>query len=98
MAHYEMSSSFLGVVLSVRVAFSKRSWPYLVAAAVPWLVCAGQRTITRVAKLAGRVLLPVIERYRDRPIPKYFRGDAAFAVIDYRLPAPAGGGVRRDSS
>jgi len=26
------------------------------------------------------VLLPVIERYRDQPIPKYFRGDAAFAV------------------
>jgi hypothetical protein len=27
-----------------------------------------------------RVLLPVIERYRDRDIPKYFRGDAAFAI------------------
>src|SRR5262249_16895391 len=26
-----------------------------------------------------RVLLPVIERYRDRDIPKYFRGDSAFA-------------------
>jgi hypothetical protein len=24
-------------------------------------------------------LLPVIERYRDRDIPKYFRGDSAFA-------------------
>jgi hypothetical protein len=24
-----------------------------------------------------RVLLPVIERYRDRDVPKYFRGDAA---------------------
>ena len=54
MARYKMSSSFLGVVLSVRVAFSKRSWPYLVACAVPWLLCAGQRTVTRLAKLAGR--------------------------------------------
>jgi hypothetical protein len=26
------------------------------------------------------VLLPVIERYRDREIPKYFRGDSAFAL------------------
>jgi hypothetical protein len=27
-----------------------------------------------------RVLLPVIERYRDQDIPKYFRGDSAFAL------------------
>jgi hypothetical protein len=32
------------------------------------------------AKFWRRVLLPVIERYRDRDIPKYFRGDAAFAL------------------
>jgi hypothetical protein len=31
------------------------------------------------AKYWRRVLLPVIERYRDRDIPKFFRGDAAFA-------------------
>jgi Transposase DDE domain group 1 len=31
------------------------------------------------AKFWRRVLLPVIERYRHRDIPKYFRGDAAFA-------------------
>src|SRR5262249_39080610 len=31
------------------------------------------------AKFWRRVLLPVIERYRDRDIPKFFRGDAAFA-------------------
>lgn len=32
------------------------------------------------------VLLPLIERYRDRDIPKYFRGDAAFAIPAlYRL-------------
>ena len=52
MACYKVSSSFLGVVLSVRVAFSKRSWPYLAASAVPWLLLAGQRSITRLAKLA----------------------------------------------
>ncbi len=32
------------------------------------------------AKFWRRVLLPVIERYKDRGIPKYFRGDAAFAI------------------
>jgi hypothetical protein len=32
------------------------------------------------AKFWRRVLLPVIERYRNRDIPKYFRGDAAFAI------------------
>lgn len=32
------------------------------------------------AKFWRRVLLPVIERYRDMQIPKYFRGDAAFAI------------------
>ncbi len=32
------------------------------------------------AKFWRRVLLPVIDRYRDREIPKYFRGDAAFAI------------------
>jgi hypothetical protein len=32
------------------------------------------------AKLWRRVLLPVIERYRDRDIPKCFRGDSAFAL------------------
>ena len=31
------------------------------------------------AKFWRRVLLPVIERYRDLSIPKFFRGDAAFA-------------------
>jgi hypothetical protein len=32
------------------------------------------------AKFWRGVLLPVIERYRNRDIPKYFRGDSAFAL------------------
>ncbi len=32
------------------------------------------------AKFWRRVLLPVIDRYRHRDIPKYFRADAAFAI------------------
>jgi hypothetical protein len=49
---YTLSSSFLGVVLSAKIAFSKRSWPYLAACAVPWLLCAGQRCMTRLAGLS----------------------------------------------
>ncbi len=38
------------------------------------------------AKFWRRVLLPVIERYRHLDIPKFFRGDAAFAIPAlYRL-------------
>ena len=38
------------------------------------------------AKYWRRVLLPVIERYRGYDIPKFFRGDAAFAIPAlYRL-------------
>ena len=53
MIRYTLSSSFLGVALSAKVAFSKRSWPYLAATAVPWLLCAGQRCITRLAALGS---------------------------------------------
>ena len=52
MKRYHLSSSFLGVVLSAKVAFSERSWPYLAACAVPWLLCAGQRCVTRLAGLS----------------------------------------------
>ena len=52
MKRYNLSSSFLGVVLSTKIAFSKRSWPYLAACAVPWLLCAGQRSVSRLATLA----------------------------------------------
>jgi len=38
------------------------------------------------AKFWRCVLLPVVERYRDRDFPKHFRGDAAFAIPAlYRL-------------
>lgn len=49
MTRYTFSSSFLGLVFTARCAFSKRSWPYLAACAVPWLLCGGQRCISRLA-------------------------------------------------
>jgi len=53
MLRCHIQSSFSEVVLSARIAFSKRSWPYLLATAVPWLLCAGQRCITRLAALGS---------------------------------------------
>lgn len=47
-------SPFHDVVLSARAAFSKRSWPYVVALVVPWLLLAGQRCMTRLAAIATR--------------------------------------------
>jgi hypothetical protein len=37
------------------------------------------------AKFWRRGMLPVLERYRDRDIPKYFRGDCAFALPKLQL-------------
>jgi hypothetical protein len=37
------------------------------------------------AKFWRRVLLPVVERYRDRDIPKFFRGDAALTTLREKL-------------
>jgi hypothetical protein len=54
MARYRVSLPFLGVVLSVRVAFSKRSCPYPAASALTWVLLVGQRCVTRLAKLAER--------------------------------------------
>lgn len=53
MIRYKTSSSFCEIVLTARIAFSKRSWPYLAATAVPWLLCAGQRCVTRLAAMAA---------------------------------------------
>ena len=51
---YRYSSDFLGVVLSARIAFSKRSWPYMTALAMPWLMASGQRAMSRMWQIAGR--------------------------------------------
>jgi hypothetical protein len=48
---YKVSSSFLGIVFTARCGFSKRSWPYVVACAMPWLLCAGQRCVSRLAEM-----------------------------------------------
>lgn len=49
MLQYQVSSDFSQVVFTAEIAFSKRSWPYLMTMAVPWLLFSGQRCITRLA-------------------------------------------------
>lgn len=45
---YQTTSEFSEIILSCRIAFSKRSWPYMAAMAVAWLVHQGQRHIRRL--------------------------------------------------
>lgn len=53
MIRYRSTSDFSEIILSARMAFSKRSWPYLAATAIPWLVLAGQRSVRRLADRAS---------------------------------------------
>lgn len=53
MIRYRSTSDFSEILFTCRVAFSKRSWPYLVATAIPWLVQSGQRHIRRLSLRAS---------------------------------------------
>lgn len=53
MLRVNLTEELCEVMLSTRFSFSKRSWPFLVASAVPWLVCAGQRSVTRIWAMAN---------------------------------------------
>lgn len=52
MLRLRIADDFVEVTLSAQMAFSKRSWPFVLATAIPWLLCAGQRSITRIFSLA----------------------------------------------
>lgn len=53
MIRYQSTSEFSAIVFSCRIAFSKRSWPYVMAMSIPWLVQSGQRHIRRLAARAS---------------------------------------------
>lgn len=53
MSRQSLASGLEPVVFSARGAFSKRSWPYLLAVVLPWILCAGQRSVTRLFALGG---------------------------------------------
>lgn len=48
-----VASELEQVTLSAEVAFSKRSWPFLLAMGIPWILCSGQRVIGRMAGIAS---------------------------------------------
>ncbi len=53
MKRLHFTSEFLGVVMNLQFAFSKRSWPYMVAIALPWLLQQGQRCVRSLTHGAG---------------------------------------------
>lgn len=63
MLQLSVASDLEEVVLSARLAFSKRSWPYVLGMTVPWILCAGQRAVTRLADL-GRHRRSLSSYYR----------------------------------
>lgn len=94
--------------MSARIAFSKRSWPYLLACALPWLLCAGQRSVRRLAGLAthrrsesgyyrflsdGKWRMEVFFRCLFDLIVKTFRIVALTLVVDDTLSPKWGRGI-----
>jgi len=94
--------------LSAKIAFSERSWPYLAACAVPWLLCAGQRCVTRLARLGshrrsrsgyyrflsdGKWRMEVFSRSLFELIIKTFRIGELTLVLDDTLSPKWGRGI-----
>ena len=53
MIYYRTTSELSEIIFNFRLAFSKRSWPYLCATAITWLIQSGQRHIRRLRHGAG---------------------------------------------
>lgn len=100
MLRVKVTNDLQEVTLSARIAFSKRSWPYVLACTIPWLLCAGQRSITRLAALGdhtrsrasyyrflsdGKWRLDVLFRCLFELIVKTFRLDELTLVLDDTL-------------
>ena len=97
---FRFSAEFLGVLLSAQVAFSKRSWPYVLALVVPWIMTQGQRTVTKLKSLAsygrslssyyrflshGKVRIEVLWRSLFKLIVSTFGLEAILIVADDSL-------------
>jgi hypothetical protein len=100
-----VAPGFEEVVVTARLAFSRRSWPFVLATTVPWLLCAGQRCWTRVAALGrrprsrsacyrflsgGKWRLELLFRALFEPIARVFRLPALTLVLD-DTPCPGWG-------
>jgi hypothetical protein len=76
-----VSSELEEVIFTARVAFSKRSWPFVLSTAVPWLLCAGQRSIRRLAALGG-LRRSVSAYYRFLSDGKWYEGRLFRCLFD----------------
>lgn len=48
MIRFQSTSEFSEILFNFRVSFSKRSWPYMAAMSLPWLIHAGQRHVRKL--------------------------------------------------
>lgn len=62
-----ISSEFRQVICTAEIAFSKRSWPYVVATVIPWALCAGQRSVRLFAAM-GALRRSASSYYRSSPM------------------------------
>lgn len=100
MVSFRYQHEFFGVVFSARLAFSKRSWPYLLSFVVPWLMFQGQRSVTRLHQWAshprslsgyyrflseGKVRLPILWRSLFGLIVATFPSATLLLVVDDTL-------------
>lgn len=53
MFRYHSTSDFSEILFSLRLAFSKKSWPYLCATTIPLLIQSGQRHSRKLRHSAG---------------------------------------------
>ena len=53
MLRVSVTSDLEEITLTARAAFSRRSWPFVLSMAVPWMLCAGQRSVRRLAGMGG---------------------------------------------
>jgi hypothetical protein len=88
------------ITFSARAAFSKRSWPFVAALSIPWLLCAGQRSIQRLSGMGtlrrsasayyrflseGKWRLPVLFRCLFELIVRTFKLKELTVVLDDTL-------------
>lgn len=81
MSRQSLPSDLAKPVFSCRAAFSKRSWPYLLAIVLPWILCAGQRCVTRLFALGSRSHRRSLSGYYRFLSEGKFRLDVLFRLL-----------------
>ena len=108
MSRHSLPSDLEKIVFSGRPAFSSRSWPYLLGMMLPWILCAGQRCVTRLFALGthsrslsgyyrflseGKIRVEVLFRVLFDLILKTFPTACLTLVVDDTLVPKWGKGI-----